>query len=179
MSKNKYTEEFKRSVAEYYGNNEMSYKAVGEKFNVNPTLVRNWHLKYSARSSSPASIDEIFNNDDEIPDMYELIDEVSALFHDDPKNKAFASEQIMLASIKEEAGEEIDADEFHKLIQSYDSGTLNEQDQDLFDAAMYACSLIAKACFADDPEDEDEEVDYSVSFIENEDNTVSAEIRPD
>lgn len=50
----KYTDDFKMKVANYYGSNESeSFKAVAEKFNVHPTLVRNWFIKFSQETSTP------------------------------------------------------------------------------------------------------------------------------
>ena len=42
----KYTEEFKIKVAEATLEDGSTLKSVGEKFGVNPTLVRNWRIKY-------------------------------------------------------------------------------------------------------------------------------------
>jgi len=42
----KYTEEFKIKVAEATLEEGSTLKSVGEKFGVNPTLVRNWRIKY-------------------------------------------------------------------------------------------------------------------------------------
>ena len=44
--KSKYTEEFKIKVAEATQEDGATLKSVGEKFGVNPTLVRNWRIKY-------------------------------------------------------------------------------------------------------------------------------------
>ena len=53
----KYTDDFKKKVADYYGSNESkSFKAVAEKFNVHPTLVRNWYIKFSQESSTPSIV---------------------------------------------------------------------------------------------------------------------------
>ena len=46
------------------------------------------------------------------------------------------------------------------------------------DAAIYACSVVAGMCFGDDPEDEDEEVDYEISWLEEDGGEYTAEIRP-
>lgn len=180
MSKSKYTEEYKRSVADYYENNDVSYKAVGEKFNVNPTLVRNWHLKYSAKTtvSGLASLSDILGDADDSADVYELVDDTATEYRADPRNKVFASEEMMLASVKEETGQSISREKLQELVESYENGELEDENQELFDAAMFACSSLARACFALDPDDDDEEIDYSVSFITNDDGSINAEIRP-
>ena len=46
MSKSKYTKDFKKEVGEATFEEGMSLAKVSEKFNVHPTLVRNWRLKY-------------------------------------------------------------------------------------------------------------------------------------
>jgi len=55
MANSKYSEDFKKKVAAYYGENESSLKEVGEKFGVNPTLVRNWHIKFTSDTKSDQS----------------------------------------------------------------------------------------------------------------------------
>ena len=51
-AKSKYTEEFKIKVAEATLEDGSTLKSVGEKFGVNPTLVRNWRIKYVEGTSS-------------------------------------------------------------------------------------------------------------------------------
>ena len=51
-AKSKYTEEFKINVAEATMEDGSTLKSVGEKFGVNPTLVRNWRIKYVEGTSS-------------------------------------------------------------------------------------------------------------------------------
>ena len=49
MSTSKYTEDFKKQVAEATLEEGMSLAKVGKKFNVHPTLVRNWRIKYTKK----------------------------------------------------------------------------------------------------------------------------------
>lgn len=51
MANAKYTEDFKKKVALAASDGSSTLKAVGQKFGVNPTLVRNWKLKYSEGES--------------------------------------------------------------------------------------------------------------------------------
>ena len=51
MANSKYTEDFKKKVALAASDGSSTLKAVGQKFGVNPTLVRNWKLKYSEGES--------------------------------------------------------------------------------------------------------------------------------
>jgi transposase-like protein len=47
MANSKYTEDFKKRVALAASDGTSTLKAVGQKFGVSPTLVRNWKLKYN------------------------------------------------------------------------------------------------------------------------------------
>ena len=72
MSKTKYTEDFKKEVAEATLEEGMSLAKVGKKFNVHPTLVRNWRLKFiksdeskdSGSSDGGLTIDDVKNETD-------------------------------------------------------------------------------------------------------------------
>jgi hypothetical protein len=52
MAKSKYTDEFKMKVAEAATEEDATLKSVGEKFGVNPTLVRNWKIQFASTSGS-------------------------------------------------------------------------------------------------------------------------------
>ncbi len=52
MAKSKYTDEFKMKVAEAATEEGATLKSVGEKFGVNPTLVRNWRIQFASSSGS-------------------------------------------------------------------------------------------------------------------------------
>ena len=52
MPKSKYTEDFKKEVAEATLESGMSLAKVGKKFNVHPTLVRNWRIQYTKKDES-------------------------------------------------------------------------------------------------------------------------------
>tara|TARA_Y100000294_G_scaffold171580_1_gene185243 strand:- start:95 stop:313 length:219 start_codon:yes stop_codon:yes gene_type:complete len=64
-----------------------------------------------------------------------------------------------------------------EVINAYLGGDLGSGEQDIYDGAVYACSSAAKLCFAENPDDEDEEVDCSISWIEGADGEFSAEVR--
>jgi len=115
---------------------------------------------------------------DQMPDFDELIEKISDEFHDDPRNKVFAPQELLIASVKEEMGEDISADKLSRIISSYEEGEIDGDDEEIYDATVYCCGVLARKCFADDPEDEDAEVDYDVSWIKNEDGSIAAEIRP-
>ena len=59
MSKSKYTEDFKKEVGEATFEEGMSLAKVGEKYNVHPTLVRNWRIKYCSDRLSADETKEI------------------------------------------------------------------------------------------------------------------------
>ena len=113
-----------------------------------------------------------------MPNFDELIETISGEFHKEPRNKVFAPQELLIASVKEEMGEDISAEKLSLIVSSYQEGELDGDDEEIYDAAVYCCSVLARKCFADDPDDEDAEVDYEISWIENEDGSTSAEIRP-
>ena len=111
-------------------------------------------------------------------ELDEQIEQIAATFHEDPKNKVFANEKLLLASVLEENGNEISSENLVTIVKSYEDGNLSETDEELYDAAVYCCSVLARKCFAEDPEDEDEEVDFNLTWLHEDDGSVSAEIRP-
>ena len=72
MSKSKYTEDFKKEVGEATFEEGMSLAKVGEKYNVHPTLVRNWRIKYC---SDRLSADETKEIDEKFEDEFEEFDD--------------------------------------------------------------------------------------------------------
>ena len=106
-----------------------------------------------------------------------MIQSLAEEFRKDPRNKVFVSEEILLASVLEETGQEINCDRLRGVINAYLSGDLDSHAQDVYDGAAYACSSAAKVCFAENPDDEDEDVDYSISWVEDSDGDFSAEVR--
>ena len=106
-----------------------------------------------------------------------MIQSLAEEFRKDLRNKVFVGEDILLASVLEETGQKIDSDRLREVINAYLTGDLDSDAQDVYDAAAYACSSAAKVCFAENPDDEDEEVDYSISWIEDSDGDFSAEVR--
>jgi len=110
--------------------------------------------------------------------LHSLIDEIVRTHQKDPRNKVFVSEPVLLASVAEEVGVQISSAKLIELIENYQNGSLDDESEELYDGAIYACSEVARRCFGDDPDDEDEEVDHEVSWIENEDGSYAAEVRP-
>ncbi len=113
-----------------------------------------------------------------MPDFDELIEKVSTDFHADPRNKVIAPAELLTASVHEEMGKEISPNDLKEIIHGYQEGDLNGNQEGIYDAAVYCCGVLARLCFADDPDDEDAEVDYEVSWIENQDGSMSGEVRP-
>ena len=111
-------------------------------------------------------------------DLEQLVDTTVNEFRKDPRNKVFASEELLLASAEEETGGSVTADRLRDLIRKYEEGEIDDDEQEIVDGALYACSLLARKCFGEDPEDEEEEVDYDITFLENDDGSFSVEIRP-
>ena len=69
------------------------------------------------------------------------------------------------------------ASDLKSLIYKHGEGGLDDHEVEIFDAAVYCCGVLARKCFAEDPDDEEAEVNYDVSFVETEDG-IAAEIRP-
>lgn len=56
--KNKYTDEFKKTVAKEANEGSKTLKELGEKYNINPTLVRNWKIQFQDQSSDTLPTEE-------------------------------------------------------------------------------------------------------------------------
>lgn len=111
-------------------------------------------------------------------DLDQRIDAIVAEFKKDPRNKVFLSQEILLASAEEETGKKVSADELRSLIKQYEEGSITDEDLEAVDGALYACGVVARRCFGETPDDEEEDVDFETTFLENSDGTYSAEIRP-
>lgn len=111
-------------------------------------------------------------------ELDDLIEKVTTDFRNDPRNKVFASQELLIASVLEESGEEISPSRLASIVSAYQEGSLDGDDEELYDAAVYCCGILARKCFADDPENEDAEVDYTLDWINNKDGSLAAEIRP-
>ena len=107
-----------------------------------------------------------------------MVEKLASEFKADPRNKIFVGEEMLIASATEETGKQVTATQLRKVIAAFVEGSMTDKQESLYDAAAYAISLSAKQCWATDPDDEDEEVDYSVSWIENSDGSYAAEVRP-
>jgi len=110
-------------------------------------------------------------------DLDSILQEIAKEYKTDPRNKIFVPENALLASVKEETGSAISKEKFREIVERYMEGELDDNQEEIYNGAVFACSEIARLCFAEDHEDEDEEVDYQISWIENDDKTLSAEVR--
>lgn len=110
-------------------------------------------------------------------DMFEIAEEIANEFRKDSRNKTYANEKLILASIFEETGQHKSVAELHNLIDKYQSGELSSEEEEIYDAASYGCGILARKCFAEDPEDEDADIDYEIFWLVNDDNSISAEIQ--
>ena len=84
MSENKkktYTDEFKIKVANASYEDGATLKSTGDKFNVNPTLVRNWRIKFSNQPKN--NIDKNVANKLNLSDEKVLIAEIEKKYNDD------------------------------------------------------------------------------------------------
>jgi predicted DNA-binding WGR domain protein len=96
----------------------------------------------------------------------------------DPRNKAHVEEDLLLKSVSEELGKKTSPKALRSVVKKFINGGMSEKDEQLYDAAIYVCALIAKQVWANNPEDEEEDVDYSIDWIENPDDSVCAVVRP-
>ena len=95
MPKSKYTEEFKKEVGEATFEEGMSLAKVGEKFNVHPTLVRNWRIKYC---SDRLSADETKEIDKKFEDEFENSDDENASSNNTSGDNIFLFNNIFVLS---------------------------------------------------------------------------------
>lgn len=107
--------------------------------------------------------------------LQNLVDKLAAEFKADPRNKIFVNEEILIAGSTEETGEAVSAAQIRKVIAAYLSGDMDGKLEAIYDGAVYACSLSAKHCFNDDPEDD---IDYEIDWLEQSDGSFVAEVRP-
>ena len=104
-----------------------------------------------------------------------LVDKLQTEYKADPRNKIFINEEMLIASVSEETGNEVTAEDLRVVIAAFLSGDMDDSQQSIYDGAVYACSLSARHCFNDDPEDD---VDYEIYWQEQTDGTYVAEVRP-
>lgn len=111
----------------------------------------------------------------------DLIDKIIDEYKADPRNKIFIDENTLLASAMEETGSEITLEKLRSVISEFLSGEIDVDDYPIYDGAVYACSVASNNCFGNPEEHEDDDdycVDYEVDWIENDDGSFVAEIRP-
>lgn len=111
----------------------------------------------------------------------ELIDKIIDEYKADPRNKVFIDENTLLASAIEETGNDISVDQLRKAIKNFLSGEMEDDDYSIYDGAIYACGVASNNCFGDPSaheDDDDYSVDYEIDWIENDDGSFCAEIRP-
>ena len=111
----------------------------------------------------------------------ELIDKIIDEYKADPRNKVFIDENTLLAAATEETGNDVSVDQLRNTIKNFLSGKMEDEDYSIYDGAIYACAVASNNCFGDPAENEDNDehsVDYEIDWIENDDGSFTAEIRP-
>ena len=111
----------------------------------------------------------------------ELIDKIIDEYKADPRNKVFIDENTLLAAATEETGNDVTADQLRSTIKNFLSGEMEDDDYSIYDGAIYACGVASNHCFGDPSEHEDDDdysVDYEIDWIENNNGSFVAEIRP-
>ena len=114
-------------------------------------------------------------NQAKMKSLDEIVEGVVAEYKQDPRNKVFVGEDALLASATEETGSQVDTESLRDSIKAYQDGDVSDEQQVIYDGAVAVCGRLARQCFGNDP---DTDVDYDVSWLENDDGSFSAEIRP-
>jgi hypothetical protein len=96
----------------------------------------------------------------------------------DPRNKVFIEESVLIAAVAEETGQKITAGRLREVITAWQSGEIADFEREIYDGATYACAYIARQCFSENPEDEDLDVNYEISWVESVSGALVAELRP-
>ena len=100
-------------------------------------------------------------------------------YREDPRNKVFAPMDLLVESVAEETGDSVNHSQLNSIIEDYIAGTISGSEQDIYDGALFACGELARQCFGENPDDEDEEVDYQISWLQDDEGYYFAEIRPE
>ncbi len=109
------------------------------------------------------------------------IDKIIDDFKADPRNKVFIDEETLLSAALEETGNEITLEQLRQAIKNFLSGDMDGDDYSIYDGAIYACAVASNHCFGNPEENEDDDyysVDYELDWLENEDGSFTAEVRP-
>ena len=94
-------------------------------------------------------------------------------FRKNPRNKIFIDFDTLLASASEETGNDVTSDKLKEVIQAYLDGECDEEKESIYDGAVYACGYLARHCLGEDP---DEDVDYDIEWITEDDGTFTAQV---
>ena len=96
----------------------------------------------------------------------------------DPRNKVFVEESVLISAVAEETGQEVTAYRLREVVAAWQNGELADFEREIYDGATYACAYIARKCFSENPEDEDLDVNYEISWVESVSGALVAELRP-
>jgi len=107
--------------------------------------------------------------------MSDLFNGIVNEFKSEPRNKIFASEELLIESVEEETSKKIGTSELRKVIYKYLSGDMTDKDEVIYDGAVAVCGALARNCFSSDPE---EDIDYEVDWLEQYDGSYIAAIHP-
>jgi len=80
----------------------------------------------------------------------QLVKDIVTEFRADPRNKVFASESLLLASVEEGTGEKISSEQLRALVEGHQSGSLDGDDLEILDRAVYVCDVLASCKFSSD-----------------------------
>jgi hypothetical protein len=113
--------------------------------------------------------------------LSQLIEKIVIDYKTEPRNKIFIDELTLLAAAAEETGNDVSDAQLRLVIRNFLSGEMDGDDYSIYDGAIYACAVVSNKCFGDpeaNEDDDDYSVDYEINWIENNDGSFCAEIRP-
>ena len=107
--------------------------------------------------------------------MSDLLDEIVNEFKNDSRNKVFASEELLIEGVEEETGKKISVSELRKVIFKYLSAHMTDNDEIIYDGAVFICGALARNCFSLDPE---ADINFEIAWLKQDNESYIAEIRP-
>jgi hypothetical protein len=94
-------------------------------------------------------------------------------FKNDPRNKVFVGFDALRISAQEETGTEVSPDSLKSVIQAYLDGECTDEQESVYDGAVYICGYVARSCFGEGPDDD---IDYEIEWMVNDDGSFTAQV---
>ena len=94
-------------------------------------------------------------------------------FKENPRNKVFVDFETLRLAASEETGNDVSDNTLKEVIQAYLQGECDGDQETVYDGAVYACGYMARHCLGQDP---DEDIDYEIEWISEDDGTFTAQV---